>query len=228
MSIFESKEDPRVTQNGPRAYSLGLNIRGQTAIKYFDKPSRSYGLWNEIFSRGVESDSFFVHVGTRKFQIRKPSEISGESKQSNNADFVPPTLLIPRNKLSDAMVTVLEKLYVPTGRLSLNFGTKVDEIDFENRVVLINGTPHPYDILIGADGVQSTVRNSLLKHTSRDESTKDARSSADGELVVDEAVLPGFFKVMQQECPTALEADAVHAMENGKVLFNLVFVSTVV
>jgi hypothetical protein len=61
--LAESRGDPRKSADSPRAYSLGLNVRGQKAIKEFDKPGRSYGLFKRIQDKGVFSDSFFLHLG---------------------------------------------------------------------------------------------------------------------------------------------------------------------
>jgi len=41
VSLHEARENPKSTPLGPRAFSLGLNIRGQKALNYFE--SRSPG-----------------------------------------------------------------------------------------------------------------------------------------------------------------------------------------
>jgi len=192
VDLVESRDDPRNEAAGPRAYSLGLNCRGQSAIKYFDTEQRSLGLWNAIKNEGVESDSFFLHIGKRKIQIRKPSE--------NNLEGPPPTLMIPRNKLCGAMLNSLEKNY--KGLFNIRFRTKVEKLDLNSRVARFSdGTEKQYDLILGADGVNSAIRSAMESHKIPD-------------FVSEEVVLPGGYKVMINPSPLLLEEDAIHAMES--------------
>jgi 2-polyprenyl-6-methoxyphenol hydroxylase-like FAD-dependent oxidoreductase len=224
VRIIESREDPRKTEVGSRAYSLGLNIRGQSAIKHFDRDDRSRGLWAKIFSRGVESDAFFLHIGGRKFAIRKPAskEDAGKSGASNK---VPPTLLIARNKLSASMLDVLENRYGASKKLTVEFNSKLQNVDLNARTATVNGRVGPYDLIIGSDGVQSAVREALIMQRGPTGTSTggNVASELDNEkpFVSEETILPGQFKVMQQKFPDALESYAVHAMENGKAGYGL-------
>jgi 2-polyprenyl-6-methoxyphenol hydroxylase-like FAD-dependent oxidoreductase len=193
---------------------LGLNIRGQSAIKHFDTENRSKGLWAEIFSKGVESDAFFLHIGKKKFQIRKPSPKMEESERKTDA--VPPTLLIPRNKLSEAMLNILERNYGATNRLRVEFNSRLESVDLNRKVAIINDQEQPYDLIIGSDGVQSCVRGALIAQ--RGIVHKEVGEKP---FISEEVVLPGQYKVMQQPFPSTLESDAVHAMENGKAGYGL-------
>jgi kynurenine 3-monooxygenase len=222
VEIVESREDPRQTAAGPRSYSLGLNLRGQAAINHFDVVGKSPGLWGSLTPLGVESDSFFLHIGSKKFQLRKPSK-----NRTKSADEVPATLLIPRNKLCVGMLENLEKLYSDSGRLSITFNSRLLNVDLENKVAEFDEAREAdsavrvskkYDLIIGADGVQSELRNAMQTEGERptigagvdkvDESFRPFRC--------EEVVLPGQYKVMLQVMPPTLEADAVHAMEAGK------------
>lgn len=223
VEIVESREDPRQTQAGPRSYSLGLNIRGQAAINYFDKPNRSPGLWQSLKKLGVESDSFFLHIGSKKIQLRKPA-----IKDDSNEETVPPTLLIPRNKLCVGMLENLETLYSASGRLSVTFNSKLLSVDLENKVAnfdevrhLVEGTvkvSKQYDLIIGADGVQSELRNAMKLEGESPTVGAGVDSSLQNlnSFKCEEVILPGQYKVMLQAMPTTLEFNAVHAMEVGK------------
>ncbi len=194
VKVVESREDPRLEKAGPRAYSLGLNIRGNHAVNYFDKPSRSSGLWNAIKQMGVESDSFWLHIGKNKFQIRKPAK-PGVKKDD---DAPPPTLLVPRNTLCAAMLDELERIYGSDGRLSIDFSSKVEAIDLAKKITSVGA----YDLLIGADGVASEVRSALAEQAGLDTEAE---------------TLPGGYKVMLlNEAPESLDQHSVHAMESTK------------
>ena len=47
VDIHEAGASPATQLPGPRTYSLGLNIRGQTAVKYFDRKEKSEGMCSE-------------------------------------------------------------------------------------------------------------------------------------------------------------------------------------
>jgi 2-polyprenyl-6-methoxyphenol hydroxylase-like FAD-dependent oxidoreductase len=131
-----------------------LNIRGQTALKHFDRPGRSVGLWAAVRSAGVECDSFFLHLGQRAVQIRK-------STAASDPEAPPPTILLPRNKLCDAMKTNLLGLHGGPN-LDIEYGCRLERLDIDKKVAYFGGKEYSYDLVIGADGVQSPVRKSLF------------------------------------------------------------------
>ena len=206
VDIHESREDPRATIAGPRAYSLGLNIRGQSAVKYFDQPSRSPGLWESIFCRGVESESFFLHIGSMKIPIRKPRKQQGSTDASTTAV---PTLLIPRNKLCEGMLESLESTYSSTGRLNVYFNSRLTTVNLDKGIAEFevsknaeSGAPtivqeESYDLIIGADGVQSVLR-STLEQQAKNIDTADVEDSSLTPFRSESVVLPGQYKVNQK------------------------------
>lgn len=220
VQIFESRGDPRNEEPGPRTYNLGLNKRGQTAIARFDRDGRSKGLWRALEKVGIYSDSFILHVGKLKLQIRKSSNSSPSStlnQSETNHSLPPPTLLISRKNLCGTMLTELERNY--GDRIKVTFNCHLHEVDLNNRIVCTKSTnkyqnnsdelekeEHAYDLLIGTDGVQSQVRRSL---------SLLANTNATG-FVSEERIVPGsFYKVMETPFPSRLEADTVHLMTNG-------------
>lgn len=189
VNIYESRDSPNNEPAGPRSYSLGLNIRGQTAIKYFDRPGKSFSLWHNIRKGGVLSETFWLHIGKLKLNIRKPAP--------NSDSNAPPTLMIPRNKLVEALVDVANSTY--NDRFKIKYNTKCTSIDIKSKTAYFSdGTSSSYDLLIGADGANSEVRNALAQQSN---------------VKVEENILPGQYKVMLQPNPSTLEPDAIHAME---------------
>lgn len=205
VSIYESRKDPRLEEVGPRAYSLGLNIRGQYALRdYFGKGGRSRGLWESIEKKGVKSDSFWLHIGKNKFNIRKPAPMKEVEKTDGSNNSPPPTLLIPRNKLTSAMVNELEKQY--PDRCEIFFQESLNHVDiFTNTCKSSSGKEEKYDLLVGADGVASIVREAMASSTALPDAPP---------FKSEDEVLPGGYKVMLGDCPPALDPNSVHAMES--------------
>lgn len=192
--LCERLGDPRAEVAGPRAYSLGLNIRGQHAIKSFDAPGKSFGLWHAIAREGVFSEEFYIHVGKFKIPIRRKAKPSGWLQP-------PPTLMVPRNRLVAAMVSHGEQLY--GSRFDVRYNTSISDLQLDSRsAVLSTGETLQYDLALGCDGVYSQVRAAL-----------QAQLPASEGFVAEETVLPGSYKVLLQDRPPGLEAEAIHAME---------------
>lgn len=213
VDVVESREDPSTTVPGPRAYSLGLNVRGQGALSYFDQEGRSPGLLEAVSSQAVASDSFFLHLGSLKVAIRKPSP-----QEEEKAEFFkppPPTLMVPRSRLCDGLSSTLLKIHGGGGRLSINYNRKVESLNLQTgEAVFVDPSSESskksskqYDVIIGTDGVQSAVRKAMQQ------GVPDFKS--------EEVVLPGRYKIMLQPFPSALESGSIHAMEGGKEGYGL-------
>eukprot|EP00899_Mesostigma_viride_P025613 jgi/Mesvir1/6236/Mv00914-RA.1 len=184
VSIYEKRADP-ATVKSIRQYSLGLGIRGRTAIKGIP------GLWDAVVSRGVSSDAFYLHLGKWQFNLRQ----RGMSE---------PSCLINRGELCAAMAQQLQALNSPN--LSIQYEASCEGIDLNKRTVTVvskeNGKEVPkevpYDLLVGADGANSVVRATLEK----------ARS----DFVSQYTKLNSSWKVLHQPMPQGLAVDSVHAM----------------
>lgn len=126
------------------------------------------------FWTGVASDSFFLHIGSFKIQLRKKISIS----TSLNKQY-PPTvklyctilvivvliplltcllqIMIARNKLCATLLKGLDR-YFSDGRLDVKFDTKIANVDLDKRICTYeNGIQEAYDLIIGCDGVQSRL-----------------------------------------------------------------------
>ena len=217
VDIVEAREDPRFTVPGPRAYSLGLNVRGQSALRYFDAPTRSPGLLTAVASRAVPSDTFYLHIGTTKIGIRKPDKNVG--KEAAAAAVLappPPTLMVPRNLLVEGMLESLETRHGGS-RLRVAFNTRVADVDLATGEATLapasssggaEGERRRYDLIVGADGVQSALRDALQA-----QAQAQAADPSPAAFKSEEVVLPSKYKIMVVPSPPGLERDAIHAME---------------
>ena len=204
VRIIEARPPPQEEGKGPRAYSLGINIRGQHALRHFDTPSRSKGLLESVKATGVPTDSFFLHIGSKSIALRKPAPPSQSSD-------IPATILLPRNKLCEAMLTSLKERYGDeTERLKISYSTPLDSLDLNAKTAFFGNESFNYDLVIGADGVQSKVRQAMFN-------SPTSSSSPASPLICEELTLPGEFKVMVQPfMPAKLEPSSVHLLAPTK------------
>ena len=208
VSVYESREHPSNTTVGARAFSLGLNIRGQKALKYFQ--TRAPGLWEDIKRNGLGIDAFHIHIGSKELKIRKPKFPNTYDAVVTWEDTPPPTLMIPRNKLCESMLGNLEKHHKKSGNFRIKFSSKLDSVDLEHKVCRFEcGESASYDLLVGADGVQSAVRKAMVK--------------GDDSMISEEVILPGKYVVLNEDVKRdcLLQSGSVHAMENSNADYGL-------
>lgn len=119
--------------------------------------------------------------------------------------------MVPRQKLCEGLLENLVAHHGSSGRLKVTFNSKMTAVDLAKGEATVQVQDHQaeqktYDFIIGADGVQSALRNAIQQ--SDDASTSGFKS--------EEVVLPQKYKIMLTPSPPGLEADAIHAMEVGK------------
>lgn len=248
VRIIDNRGDPRKeeAEMGPRAYSLGLNIRGQSALKYFDVPDRSEGLLKTVAAEGVECDSFYLHLGKTKLQIRKPSPPpkEGDNEDDTSKDVpVPPTVLIPRNRLCASMLNHLNDTYSQgdsANRLDVTYNCALTIVDLSTHTaeltvqhelevqddgeeggsttsIIPKSEEVSYDMIIGCDGVQSKLREAIKKR-----SDETSPTDSPDHFQTEDIELPGKYKVMlQTPPPPLLDPLSIHAMESSASNFSL-------
>ena len=192
VTVAERRADPRESmQASKRSYSLGLGVRGRSSIK-----DVSASLWELVKTRGVECERFSLHLGRRVLQIRQTSpQLISE-----------PSVLINRADLCAALLDGFEDKDIFTPKVqapTLLFERQCISVDCKEKVAVFQGPDSglesvPYDVLLGADGVNSAVRNALL-------ASEDAIRYA-------QAPLNGTLKTIHQKMPVPLDPLSVHAM----------------
>jgi 2-polyprenyl-6-methoxyphenol hydroxylase-like FAD-dependent oxidoreductase len=194
VKLFDAFDNPKVSPFGPRSYSIGLNLRGQSAIR-----SISNDLWGSIAKRGIFSDEFILHF-LNIVNIALREDNSKDLRFPNNK--LPPSLLISRNTLCSTMLDYLQQNHNPYFKLELAYNTKVQTVNFDQKTITVSSstselpssistssvvatssmvpvitttTPiqrkqkskegnqmiYCYDLLIGADGLNSIVRKEM-------------------------------------------------------------------
>ena len=193
VHLFERRSDPRLEKTEQRAYALGLGIRGRTAIRQVDDV-----LWEAVRKVGYESERFQLHIGGLVIPLRS---------ENDSSDNVEPSVLLYRTKLCAAMTEELERRYGTTNRdLKLTFDRMIESCDLESMEISTNAgvdnrkeTFGPFDLIVGCDGVNSVVRQSMKNSWSKFESEVNQ--------------IPGEFKVVQlKDIPPGVDPSAVSLM----------------
>mmetsp|Transcript_7918 Transcript_7918/g.28171 ORF Transcript_7918/g.28171 Transcript_7918/m.28171 type:complete len:498 (-) Transcript_7918:229-1722(-) len=191
VRVVDARPDPRLQSQETvrRQYSLGLGIRGRTAIRNVP------GLWEEVKQKGVPCDKFLLHFGKRAVQLRQNALPGTEA-----------SLMINRDELCLALLEGLMSRHGNSGKLTISYNTKCEEVNVEMHEVALNSAEegehnYTYDLLVGADGVNSRVRDALETSTG---------------LAVEKKFLPNNWKVIYQKFPGNMDPLAVHAIQAPK------------
>ena len=162
IQIFERKQNPRDSQySDEREFGFGLGTKAKNWLTTVD------GLWDSVIEEGVKL-SF------------------GE------------LWLIPRRKLCSLLLNTLISRYeenISQARFKVEFNTSVLEIDFPHQKILVEQQNSrqwvSYDLLVGADGANSTIRGEIV-------------TSNSGEMNFQREIRPQVWKVLQLGEQTAL------------------------
>lgn len=178
VRLVESRPDPRRLAIESRAYALGIGRRGRTALK-----SASQAVWQAVQAVGAASERFDLHLpGLPRLRLRDEADGRG----------LEPSMLVYQADLCRVLVEQL-----PASNVQMTFDCKVTGVDLvQRRLETSQGPMQGFDLLVGADGVNSAVRKAIDKEW------------ADFRTVRDE--LPGQFKVVRlDKMPPALDPTSV-------------------
>jgi kynurenine 3-monooxygenase len=149
IEIYDRREDPRQVEFPThRSHSINISKRGLTAL------SAIPGLEPAVQTKGVMN-------GGRTFHFQNGKMLSMQKRTQR--------LSINRNAFVIEILSQLTQNY-DESRLKLHFNCKYVRADFTSKIITFQRsqtdcatTPSqtPYDVLIGADGVNSAVRGQL-------------------------------------------------------------------
>jgi len=164
INLYEAYPHPKsLSKTSSKAYVIALSYRGQQGI--LDSTGIDMVKEAEGAAEGVISNDMARH-------IHNPKTKQTSAKTRNHKET--PSLIIPRKALTERLLDAAHE-----SGTCVNYQHRLVEVDFENRVATFailgeNGdegvkekaTPRTvnvkYDLLIGADGCNSKVRNLMV------------------------------------------------------------------
>lgn len=146
VEIYDRRSDPRTSQNyRQRSFPISLQKRGRKAIEVIDD------LATAISQRGIFCTATIMHG--EKGKLRKISRPN-------------PLLTIDRQLLVEILLQQLEEYAAPE-RLKVQFGYECTSLDRTAKTITLQTKNAEltanYDVLIGADGARSRVRQLLTE-----------------------------------------------------------------
>jgi kynurenine 3-monooxygenase len=179
VEIYDRRSDPRVVPFSKyRSYPVALFERGLISLRNIP------GLEETIKAKGVEINASLVHQknGKKSLIPRKKSLIT-----------------IDRTSLVIAILDHLTQNY-DSSRVNIHFNYQCDRVDFAAKTIYFKTENQEsfvanYDLLVGADGARSVVRNHFLFN--------------EGRFEFQQKYAPDEYKILFVP-RTDLEADKIH------------------
>ncbi|MGA1265328.1 MAG: FAD-dependent oxidoreductase, partial [Prochlorothrix sp.] len=166
ITIYEKRPDPRQVSSGDRAFALGLMKRGREALQTIP------GLWEAVVSQGVEVNrSGFYSAKKQQWQMLDRNYPPGEAM-----------VLIQRDRLCRVLLEQLAQIDPQGDRVRVIFQARAHRVDLHQHQVSIqvgaeDAWAEPgegaeieqgYDLLVGADGINSSLRQAFLPRSGFD------------------------------------------------------------
>ena len=135
-----------------RSWMLGLANHGVDAIKELPELYENY-----VKGEGIEVEEINIYLGKKKF-----IQSTGEQQE----------FIVDRNFVVAAIARYIKETHSNDDHFTPMYLSTCQYVDYDNRRVLVRNQESKvekyieYDLLIGCDGVRSTVREALIKRHS--------------------------------------------------------------
>ncbi|OEU09926.1 FAD/NAD(P)-binding domain-containing protein [Fragilariopsis cylindrus CCMP1102] len=143
-----------------RSWMLGLADHGMDAIKTLPNLYENY-----VKDEGILLREFTLYLGSKKIT----QSIGSSPSSSKLSSGLPEAFIVDRNFVVAAMARYLRETHTEDDNYTSMYKTTCQYVDYENKRVLVRNVESSvecyilYDLLIGCDGVRSTVREALVK-----------------------------------------------------------------
>lgn len=165
VTLIDSREDyglitkTELTEKH-RSWMLALADHGMDAIKMLPDLYTNY-----VKGEGIQIQQLNLYLGTKKIEQSAADTPDEEGRVSE-------AFVVDRNFIVASLARYVKDTHCNDPHFTSMYNTSIQYVDYTKHQVYIRDTPSqeecyiPYDLLLGCDGVRSTVREALIKRHS--------------------------------------------------------------